>query len=250
MCPFCPTKSEIVKQVMSQSFEDEGGPSCFDLSRTGILILVPLLVLLHGCCPVTASLAGPPWCREDLRIALRIELTPDEKFANQTGFCWNSAVDQWRRFHYLDTQDRTGDGPVLWNATEGLCGGGGQKHALGASVWIRECVRVCLPVPGVSTQWAAVCIAPHYAPRQPLSQPTTSIRLSNTFSPFLHLVSLVPFWEPSLFLNPLLSLCQFMGFIEVFKCSPLYGSALNCLFKINKKKSVVHRLSDLFFTAS
>lgn len=52
----------------------------------------------------------------------------------KAGFSWNSAVELWKEFHCLDTQDRTGDGPVLQNATEGLCGDGGQKHALGASV--------------------------------------------------------------------------------------------------------------------
>lgn len=42
-------------------------------------------------------------------------------------------------------------------------------------------------------------------------------------------------------------LCQFMGFIEVFKCSPLYSShsfvTLLSLFNGNKKSHVVHTLS-------
>lgn len=61
MCLYSPTKSEVVKVLMSQSFGDgdEGGPSCNDLSSTDILILVPLFVLLHGCCPDTDSMSQP-----------------------------------------------------------------------------------------------------------------------------------------------------------------------------------------------
>lgn len=108
---------------------------------------------------------------------------------------------------------------------------------------VSECVSQCLVFQHNGLLFG---IAPHHAPRQPLSQPTTSIQLSNTFSSFLLLVSLVPF-KGLLFSHTHFFLCQFMGFTEVFKCSSLYGSCsfvtLCSLFNSNKKKLVVHNSS-------
>lgn len=125
-----------------------------------------------------------------------------------------------------NTQDRTGDGAALRDASVSVWRWAEARTSVHncVGVWMRECVWVCLPVPGVRAQCPAVLLCP--PPRfpcfsstsVPTLQPRASIQLSNPlFSTFTHLFI---YDSHLLFTATLFSFFSlFMRFIEVFKCT-------------------------------